>query len=119
LGDLGVDDRTVVHCDGFAQIIARQRLGKHVPTRNNRSVFYVVRCYAAASGPVDWLDSDYVGTPTDEHATIAQACFLCVGSVQSGYKRGEFRSWQFRVRVQLSGGDSHGKFVVEELEVSL
>jgi hypothetical protein len=26
------------------------------------------------------------------HATVAEACFLCVGSVLSGYKRGEFRS---------------------------
>jgi hypothetical protein len=27
-------------------------------------------------------------------ATIAEASFLCVGSVQSGYKRSEFRSVQ-------------------------
>jgi hypothetical protein len=59
-------------------------------------------------------------TPIDVHATIAQACFLCVGSVQSGFKGDKFRSWQFRVRVQLSIEDSHRKFVVEkELEVSL
>jgi hypothetical protein len=63
---------------------------------------------------------DHVRTPTDTHATIAVACFLCFGSVQSGYKGGEFRSWQFRVGVQLSVGDTHGKFVVEEeSEVSL
>jgi hypothetical protein len=34
-----------LYCDGYAQSIARQRLGKHVPThaqRNSRSVFYVV-----------------------------------------------------------------------------
>jgi hypothetical protein len=80
------------------------------------AVFY---CYAAASAPMDWVGSDHVGTPTDTHAIIAEACFLCVGSVQSGYKRSEFRSWQFRFRVQLSVGDSHGKFVVGEgLEVS-
>jgi hypothetical protein len=39
--------------------------------------------------------------------------------MKSGYKEGEFRSWQFRVRVQLAVIDSHGKFVVEELEVGL
>jgi hypothetical protein len=68
---------------------------------------------------MDWLGSDHVGTRTDAHATIVESCFLCVGSVQSGYKRDEFRGWQFTVPVQLSVGDSHGKFVVEELEVSL
>jgi hypothetical protein len=68
---------------------------------------------------MDWLGSDHVGTPTDAQETRAEACFLYVGSVQSGYERSEFRSWQFRVRVQLSVVDSHGKFVVEELEVSL
>jgi hypothetical protein len=39
------------YCNGFDQSIARQHLGKHVPThapRNNRgsSVFYVVRAEA-------------------------------------------------------------------------
>jgi hypothetical protein len=53
---------------------------------------------AAASGPVDWLDSAHVGTPTDAHATLAEACFLCVGSVKSGYKRDRFR----KVAVQSS-----------------
>jgi hypothetical protein len=34
----------ILYCDGFAQSIAKQRLVKHVPTRNCRSsVFYVVR----------------------------------------------------------------------------
>jgi hypothetical protein len=46
---------------------------------------------------MDWLESDHMATP---QATIAEACFLCFGSVQSGYKGGEFRSWQFRVRVR-------------------
>jgi hypothetical protein len=31
-----------------------------------------------------------------EHATLTEACFLCVWSVQSCYKRGEFRSVQCR-----------------------
>jgi hypothetical protein len=69
---------------------------------------------------MDWLGSDHVGTPTDTLSTIAEACFLCVGSVQSVNKRAEFRSWQFTVRVLLSVGDSHGKLEVEEeSEVSL
>jgi hypothetical protein len=38
--------------------------------------------------------------PQHAHATIAEVCFLCVGSVQNAYKRGEFRSWQFRVQSQ-------------------
>jgi hypothetical protein len=80
-----------MYYDGFAQSIARQRLGKYIPRRNNRSsVLYVFRCWASASVPVDWLGSDHVGTPTDALATVAIACFLCVWSVQSGHKRGEF-----------------------------
>jgi hypothetical protein len=70
---------------------------------------------------MDWIGSDHVGTPTDMEATIVTACFLCVGSVQTGYKGGEFRSWRFGVQTscQLSVEDCHWKFVVEELEVSL
>jgi hypothetical protein len=48
--------------------------------------------------------------------TIAETCFLCVGSVQSGYKRGEFRGWQFRGQsseFEAVGGKSCGKFVEE------
>jgi hypothetical protein len=52
-------------------------------TRNNRSSAF--HCYAAASAPMNRLGSDHVGTPTDTHATIAEACFLCVGSVQKGF----------------------------------
>jgi hypothetical protein len=58
--------------------IARQRVAKHIPAdanaRNNRtSIAKELRCNQALS-------------------TI-QAVFS-VGSVQSGYKRVEFRSWQ-------------------------
>jgi hypothetical protein len=35
------------------------------------------------------------------HATIAEDCFLCIGSVQSGYKRGQFQNEQYSA-VQFS-----------------
>jgi hypothetical protein len=54
---------------------------------------------------MDWLGNNHMGTPTDTHATKGEACFLCVVRAEG---------------VQLSVGDSHGKFVLEEeLEINL
>jgi hypothetical protein len=71
---------------------------------------------------MDWVGSDHVGTPTEADATIGEACFLCVVSVQVVIRKAnsEAGSLELRVRVQLSVKNSHGNFVVEEeLEVGL
>jgi hypothetical protein len=60
---------------------------------------------------MDWLSSDQVGTPTDTQATIAEAYFLCVVRVEGSYAA---RKTACDSSVQLSVGDSHGKFVVEK-----
>jgi hypothetical protein len=68
--------------------IARQRLSKHVQTNTTAigAVFSLGpccdRCYVAASVPMDWLDSDHVGTPTDTHAIIEELYFLCVVRIE-------------------------------------
>jgi hypothetical protein len=51
------------YCNGFAQSVSRQRLGKHVPTCNSESCVSVDECYSSLLGnsaPMNSLGRNHV-----------------------------------------------------------
>jgi hypothetical protein len=63
-----------MYCNGFAQSVSRQRLGKHVPMCNNERCVSVDECYSSLLG-----NSQRANEPLDRnHVT----CVFCVVRVE-------------------------------------
>jgi hypothetical protein len=109
----------------FDQRVARQQLCKHCPLRNNRTMFIAVARRQSARQWTDEIDITWHVLYV-VYAMQQENCVFCAWSVQSAYRRSEFRC-QFssgQLRVNNSGrskqGNGHGEFVVEEeLEIGL
>jgi hypothetical protein len=121
------------YCNGIGQRVARQRLCKHTPTRNNggRCVFCVrghvtttvgnghmtcVCCVSVHVPPMDWLDSDHVTCCFVGCLYVLQLCKL---SVQAGSEQLEVAVAAEACEEQVRSTEEYKKSACEDLTCDL
>jgi hypothetical protein len=118
------------YCNRFDQNIAKQRLNKHFPTCNNiwETVFYVVCAKQQKNMVMQSVSRQRLGKHISaDHTVLCNAVtsstihtVFSVGSVQSAYKRSEFRNKLVQGSCESVAGRAQPEEVrcEEELEVT-